>query len=59
MILFNKLIRMDLFLVAALLLLICLKNGVLKDALFGFAAVLLVLSTVNHITHYKRYQKFY
>ena len=59
MMLFNKLIRMDLIFVAALLLLNLMKIGRLKDAFFGFAAAVLVLSIFSHITHYKQYKKFY
>jgi len=57
--LFNKWIRIDLIFLAAVFLLNLIKPGGLKDALFGFAAALLLLSIVHHIRHYQSYKKFY
>jgi hypothetical protein len=57
--LFNKLIRIDLIFLAAVFLLNFMKTGGLKDALFGFAAILLLYSIIKHVRHYKSYKKFY
>ena len=59
MILYNKLIRMDLVLLTAVLLLIFIKSGGLKDALIGFVSALVILSVINHVKHYQQYKKFY
>jgi len=57
--LLNKLIRIDLFFLAAVFSLNFMKSGGLKDALFGFAAALFPLSIIRHIRHYSLYKKFY
>jgi len=59
MILYNRLIRMDLLLLAAGLSLIFMKSGGLRDALLGFGLATGILSAINHIKHYQQYKKFY
>ena len=59
MILFNKLIRIDLIFLAAVFVLNFMKSGGLKDVLFGFASALFMLSMINYIRHYKLYKQFY
>ena len=60
MILFNKLIRIDLVLLVAVVLLFVVGSGGFWRGFFeGMAGVLLFLSVVNHIQHYQRTKKLY
>jgi hypothetical protein len=59
MILLNKLIRTDVVLVLAVVLLLLVRVGFWRGFLEGAAAVLLFLSIVNHIEHYQRTKKLY
>ena len=59
MILFNKLIRIDLIFMTALLLLNFMKSGGLKDALIGFVSALLILTIINHVKHFQLNKKFF
>ena len=57
--LYNKLIRIDLLLVVVIVALVCVRQGFWLGFFQGMGAALLVLSVVNHITHYKLTKKFY
>jgi hypothetical protein len=60
MILFNKLIRIDLILLVAVVLLFVVgSGGFWRGFLEGMAATLLFLSVINHIQHYQRTKKLY
>ena len=59
MILFNKLIRVDLVLLVAVLLLLVVQTGFWRGFLEGMGAVCLFLSIINHIEHYQRTKKLY
>jgi len=60
MILFNKLVRMDLiFAVVAVLLFIVRSGGFWRGFLEGLGAAVLFLSIVNHIQHYQQTKKLY
>jgi hypothetical protein len=57
--LFNRLIRIDLIFMLAIIILFFIHGGAWKDGVPGCAAALVVISTVNHIRHYRIYKKFY
>ncbi len=59
MILFNKLIRIDLIFALTILSLFFLKSGALRDGILGFSTALFIISIVNHIRHYSTYKKLY
>jgi hypothetical protein len=60
MILFNKLIRIDLILLVAVIMLFVVGGGSFWRGFFeGMAAALLFLSVMNHIQHYQRTKKLY
>jgi hypothetical protein len=59
MILFNKLIRVDLFLLIAVLLLFVFRTDKWRSVLEGAIAVMLLISILNHIEHYRRTKKWY
>jgi F0F1-type ATP synthase assembly protein I len=59
MILYNKLIRIDLLILIAVVLLFVVRNEFLHGALQGALAVLVVGSIFNHIAHYKRTGNLY
>jgi hypothetical protein len=60
MILFNKLVRMDLLLVIALVLLLIVRTGTFWHGfLQGAIIAMLCLSLWNHIDHYKKTKKIY
>ena len=59
MILFNKLVRTDLILLIAVVLLFVVRTGFWLGFLQGFGAALLFLSIANHIAHYQRTKKLY
>ncbi len=59
MIVLNKLIRVDLLLLAAVVALLLVRFGFWRGFLEGVGAVLLFLSVLNHIEHYQRTKKLY
>lgn len=59
MILYNKLFRIDMILVIAVISLIFVKPGKLNDILTGLIAAVFVISFANHLRHYIKYKKFY
>ena len=59
MFLFNKLIRTDLILLVAFVLLFVLHGDFWKGFLQGFIAVLVIVSAGFHIQHYKLTKKLY
>ena len=60
MILFNKLVRIDLLLVVAVVLLFVVAGGGFwRGFLEGVAIALLFISIANHIQHYQRTKKLY
>jgi hypothetical protein len=60
MILFNKLIRVDLILaVVVIMLFIVGGGGFWRGFLEGMAIALFFLSITNHIQHYQRTKKLY
>jgi len=59
MILKNKLFRIDMILVIAVISLIFVKPGKWNDILTGFIAAVFVISFANHFRHYLLYKKFY
>ncbi len=59
MILFNKLVRMDLLLLLAVIALFVIGASKWRDALVGFTLALLLISLASHFKHYKTYKKFY
>jgi hypothetical protein len=59
MILFNKLILVDLFLLAGFISLFFVHAGAIWDVLFGFTAAVLIISIGQHFNNYKSYRKFY
>ncbi len=60
MILFNKLVRIDLILLVAVVLLFVVgSGGFWRGFLEGMAGALLFLSIIKHIQHYQRTKKLY
>jgi hypothetical protein len=59
MILFNKLVRTDLVLLIAVILLFVVRTGFWVSFLEGFGAAVLFISLANHIQHYQRTKKLY
>ena len=57
--LFNKLIRVDLIFMLAIIILFFIHDSAWKDGILGFAAALFIISIVNHIRYYRTYKKFY
>ena len=56
MILFNKLVRMDLLLLLAVIALFTIGASKWRDALVGFTLALLLISLGSHFKHYKTYK---
>ena len=60
MILFNRLIRTDLLIVVALVLLLIVRSGTFwQGVLEGMIVTMLFISIWGHIDHYKRTKKLY
>jgi uncharacterized membrane protein YjjP (DUF1212 family) len=59
MILHNKLFRIDMVLVVAVLSLLFVKPGRWNDVLTAFIAAVFVISFANHLRQYILYKKFY
>jgi hypothetical protein len=59
MIFFNKLILVDLFLLAGFISLFFVHAAAIRDVLFGFTAAVLIISIAQHFNHYKSYRKFF
>jgi hypothetical protein len=59
MILHNKLFRIDMVLVIAVISLLFVKPGKWNDILTGFIAAVFVISFANHLRQYILYKKFY
>jgi hypothetical protein len=59
MIVNNKLLRIDLVLVMAVVCLMFVKPGRWSDILTAFIGVVFFISIVNHIRHYLSFKKFY
>ncbi len=59
MVLFNKLIVIDLLLFLAFVLFFILQTDRWKDLIPGFAAAMLIFSIVNHSEHFKETKKLY
>lgn len=59
MFLFNKLIRTDLLLVLAVILLFFVHAPVWRGILQGFVVAAFLMSILNHVAHYKQTKKFY
>lgn len=59
MILYNKLIRIDLLLVVVIVALVWVREGFWQGFFQGMGAALLFISVVNHISHFKQTKKFY
>jgi hypothetical protein len=59
MILFNRLIRTDIFLVISVIVMLFVQSEKWLGILQGFAAALLFISILGHIDHYKQTKKFY
>lgn len=59
MILFNKLVRVDLALLLGIILLFTVPSGVWRDLVLGFTTVALIISLFNHAAHYKQTKKLY
>ena len=60
MILFNKLVRTDLLLLIAVILLLIVRAGTFwQGFLQGMIVAMLCLSLWNHIDHYKQTKKIY
>lgn len=59
MILHNKLFRIDMVLVIAVLCLLFVKPGRWSDILTAFIAAIFVISFANHLRQYILYKKFY
>ncbi|HVY74286.1 MAG TPA: hypothetical protein VG890_05615 [Puia sp.] len=57
--LFNRLIRTDLILLVALLVLLVASNDRLRTLLEGFIVALLFISIADHIQHYRQTKKLY
>jgi NADH:ubiquinone oxidoreductase subunit K len=55
----NKLLCIDLVMVAAVLALIFIQPGKISDVLTGFIAVIFVISLTNHVKNYITSKKFY
>ncbi len=59
MIFYNKLFRIDMVMVIAVICLIFVKPGKWSDILTGIIAALFVISFANHLRHFITYKKFY
>jgi hypothetical protein len=59
MILFNKLVRTDILLLLALLLIVILRNGFWQSFFEGIAAVSFLISLINHIEWFRKTKKIY
>jgi hypothetical protein len=59
MILHNKLFRVDMVLVTAVICLFFLKPGRWSDILTAMIAAIFVISFANHLRQYILYKKFY
>lgn len=59
MILYNKLIRIDIFLLMGIILFFILKSDFWHGVISGFTAGCLLISIMNHIRYYKQTKKFY
>lgn len=59
MILFNKLIRIDLILLVCLFSIFLIRNAKRVDVILGVSAALFVMSVINYVKHFKLYKKFY
>jgi hypothetical protein len=59
MILYNKLVRTDLALMVAVILLAFFRNDPVKSLLMGLLFGIFIISLVNHISHYRKYKKLY
>ncbi len=59
MILYNKLFRIDMVLVIAVVCLLFVKPGRWSDILTAFIAAIFVVSFANHLRQYILYKKFY
>ncbi|HEY4936074.1 MAG TPA: hypothetical protein VII44_05810 [Puia sp.] len=59
MILKNKLFRIDMILLIAVICLIFVKPGKWSDVLTGFIAAVFVISFANHLRHFVLNKKFY
>jgi hypothetical protein len=59
MIFYNKLFRIDMVLLIAVISLIFVKPGTWNDILTGFIAAVFVISFANHLRHFILYKKFY
>ena len=57
--LYNKLIRTDMALLIAVVLLLILRNETARSVVMGFIFGIFIISLVNHISHYKKYKKLY
>jgi hypothetical protein len=57
--LFNKLVRTDILIVAALVGMLLLPGGFWKGVLEGATAAMLFISVWNHVDHYKETKKIY
>lgn len=55
----NKLLRIDLVLVIAVVCLMFVKPGRWSEILTGFTGAVFFISIVNHVRHYISYKKFY
>jgi len=58
-ILYNKLIRTDLLMAIAILLLFVVKGDFPRGVLQGFVAAVFLISIGNHIGHYKKTKRLY
>ncbi|HCL84705.1 MAG TPA: hypothetical protein DIC22_12060 [Chitinophagaceae bacterium] len=59
MIINNKLLRIDLVLLIAVVSLAFMKPGRWSEILTGFTGAVFFISIVNHVRHYISYKKFY
>jgi hypothetical protein len=59
MILFNKLVRMDVLLLLAFLLIVILRNGFWQSFFEGVAIISFLFSLFNHIEWYRKTKKIY
>jgi hypothetical protein len=59
MFLFNKLIRVDLMIAIAVILLFFVHGNFWPGFLQGFAVAVFFISIFSHIDHYKKTKKFY
>jgi len=58
-VLYNKLIRTDLILAAAIVLAVALRQGFAGGVFEGMAFATAVISMFNHVDHYRRTKKLY